>query len=334
MATYRPARLMRNGIEMETFAARVTRVKEFISKLQQQMTFDKKEQSYMLQAPLQTKGGNKQEQQQSARTPLTGLVGHLKRVAMPDPEPIARPKPSGAARIFRNNRLLSSTSTGKRIDREVKASIMRNATSLRDSPLKKAKAKTNHRWTTAYMTDCEKMNLTLIASQIPVWSAGKRVGTELDDLAMCPDGRLVCIERKSGYTAALSSESNRRYSNVSIHTTFPAPMSVTLPNSEYALHQLQAASGAQLWNNLVTSMHTDATTINELKISQSCVVYVTGRSASPWGDPNQTTAQNPFHGQRLFSKTNKRSMVAETKVKCSWAWTPSSVSQAARLLFP
>ena len=313
-------------------AGKAAHVKHRVDLLRTRMKFDKKQKCYTLNS------ANNKGEITTPSYPLAGLVGHLKRTAMPHLD-APTTNPMEKSKIFRNIRFVSSTSVGKRIDREVKTAVAQKDTHVPSvsetrRPMRKAKdQKKNHHWTTAYIGDCAKLGLTLIASQIPVWDSQRRVGTEIDDLAMCPDGRLVCIERKSGYSSSATGPTHAGppavtlcNANLSVRTSFPS--------TEYALHQLQAASGAQMWNNLLGSDGSVATSgLDALRIVQSCVVYVTGRSATPWRDAEQMDARNPFQGQQLISKT-KKNVVTPTKLKCTWAWTPAAIWDGAQILFP
>jgi hypothetical protein len=59
------------------------------------------------------------------------------------------------------------------------------------------------RWsplTVSYLESVSRRDLTLVASQVHVMDAVKRLCTQIDDVAVSADGKPVVVERKTGYT--------------------------------------------------------------------------------------------------------------------------------------
>jgi hypothetical protein len=163
--------------------------------------------------------------------------------------------------------------------------------------------------TQAYIRDCKRLGIRLIASQVPVAMLGQRLATALDDIGIFPDGTLVLVERKSGYQSATQRPEHGEGRVIFVQTD-PNDTRIAIQNHIFSYHQLQVALGAAMWNR---------TTRRQMPpILYSVVVYVDGRSNTPWKKGT---------GPDLLARRTE-------KLECIWAWTPDDLISAADKLLP
>ena len=162
-------------------------------------------------------------------------------------------------------------------------------------------------WSKGYLQDCDRLGITLIASQVPVLLMAKKLATTIDDLGMLTDGTLVSIERKTGYENAPSAAPIGTPHSIIVMPGIGRE-DVQIPNTLHGYHQLQADIGRILWTHAYRGM----------PVVQSVVVYVSGHSNSPWKHTPGPTA--------LLMQTSP--------LNCAWVWTPQYISRAARAVIP
>ena len=86
-------------------------------------------------------------------------------------------------------------------------------------------------WTVVYMADLHALGMRLVASQLPVAVPSKGLATEIDDLAVDAQGRLVAIERKTGYEDVAGRPSRQRYNEVRFEVAAPPGCTSPPPTS-------------------------------------------------------------------------------------------------------
>lgn len=129
-----------------------------------------------------------------------------------------------------------------------------------------------HTHTLNYLRDVARLGITLVASQVVVADLANRVGTELDDLGVLPDGRMIVLERKAGYQS-MSAKPPRTAITKSVElNTTPTPL--LLANTEHTLHRLQGAVGGALATK-AWRRHAPCLAMT------SVVVYVSGNTNAP-----------------------------------------------------